>query len=125
MDLITDYNNNVCNQHINPEFANRSTREFRSAVLAAAAWLAAAGGAAARRRRAAASAATATSSTRRGTPDGGEAGHQTRHFLINTVRRSGAVRRLPPGGGQVRREPDNYAGYSNHRPDLRTSRRPC
>ena len=45
----------------------------------------------------------------------GEAGHQTRHFLINNALYD-AFRRAY--GGQVRREPDNYLGYSDHRPDL-------
>ena len=78
-----------------PKFANRSTRGFRSAVLAAAAWLAAAGGAAARRRRAAASAATATSSTRRGAarrrggrPPDAALPHQQRAALYDAFRRA-------------------------------------
>ena len=45
----------------------------------------------------------------------GEAGHATRHFLINTSIYD-ALRRVY--GGQLRREPDNYHGYSDHRPDL-------
>ena len=45
----------------------------------------------------------------------GESGHQTRHFLINNALFD-ALRRVY--GGQVRREPDNYQGYSDHRPDL-------
>ena len=45
----------------------------------------------------------------------GESGHQTRHFLINNALFD-AMRRVY--GGQVRREPDNYQGYSDHRPDL-------
>ena len=43
------------------------------------------------------------------------AGHATRHFLINTSIYD-ALRRVY--GGQLRREPDNYHGYSDHRPDL-------
>ena len=45
----------------------------------------------------------------------GEAGHATRHFMINNAIYD-ALRRVY--GGQVRREPDNYRGYSDHRPDL-------
>ena len=45
----------------------------------------------------------------------GEAGHATRHFMINNSIYD-ALRRVY--GGQVRREPDNYRGYSDHRPDL-------
>ena len=45
----------------------------------------------------------------------GEAGHATRHFLINTSIYD-ALRRVY--GGQLLREPDNYHGYSDHRPDL-------
>ena len=45
----------------------------------------------------------------------GESGHQTRHFLINKAVFD-ALRRVY--GGQARREPDNYYGYSNHRPDI-------
>ena len=45
----------------------------------------------------------------------GESGHQTRHFLINKAIYD-ALRRVY--GGQARREPDNYYGYSNHRPDI-------
>eukprot|EP00964_Phaeocystis_antarctica_P029802 scaffold16809_cov77-Phaeocystis_antarctica.AAC.1 len=45
----------------------------------------------------------------------GEAGHQTRHFLINHALYD-AFRQAY--GGQVRREPDNCMGYSDHRPDL-------
>lgn len=45
----------------------------------------------------------------------GDGGHATRHFLINTSIYD-ALRRVY--GGQLRREPDNYHGYSDHRPDL-------
>ena len=45
----------------------------------------------------------------------GEGGHQTRHFLVSLAIYD-ALRRVY--GGQVRREPDNYFGYSDHRPDL-------
>ena len=40
---------------------------------------------------------------------------QTPHFLINNALYD-AFHRVY--GGQVRREPDNYSGYSDHRPDL-------
>ena len=42
-------------------------------------------------------------------------GHQTRHFVINNAL-YGVLRRVY--GGQVTREPANYAGYSDHRPDM-------
>ena len=45
----------------------------------------------------------------------GESGHQTRHFLVNRAIFD-ALRRVY--GGQARREPDNYYGYSDHRPDI-------
>ena len=45
----------------------------------------------------------------------GESGHQTRHFLANHSIYD-ALRRVY--GGQARREPDNYIGYSDHRPDI-------
>ena len=45
----------------------------------------------------------------------GESGHQTRHFLTNRAVFD-ALRRVY--GGQARREPDNYYGYSDHRPDI-------
>lgn len=45
----------------------------------------------------------------------GEAGHATRHFLINNALYD-LFRRAY--GGQVRREPSDYRGYSDHRPDL-------
>ena len=45
----------------------------------------------------------------------GESGHQTRHFLANHSIYD-ALRRV--FGGQARREPDNYIGYSDHRPDI-------
>ena len=47
--------------------------------------------------------------------DDGEGGHQTRHFLVS-VAIYDALRRVY--GGQAKREPDNYFGYSDHRPDL-------
>ena len=43
------------------------------------------------------------------------AGHATRHFLINNALYD-LFRRAY--GGQVRREPSDYRGYSDHRPDL-------
>jgi hypothetical protein len=46
----------------------------------------------------------------------GEGGHQTRHFLVNRAIYD-ALRRVY--GGQARREPDDYYGYSDHRPDVR------
>ena len=45
----------------------------------------------------------------------GESGHQTRHFLTNRMIFD-ALRRVY--GGQARREPDDYYGYSDHRPDI-------
>ena len=45
----------------------------------------------------------------------GSGGHQTRHFMINNAL-YGVLRRVY--GGQVAREPANYAGYSDHRPDM-------
>ena len=45
----------------------------------------------------------------------GLAGHGTRHFLILHALHD-AFRRVY--GGQVRREPMDYRGYSDHRPDL-------
>ena len=42
-------------------------------------------------------------------------GHATRHFLILQALHD-ALRRVY--GGQVQREPSNYSGYSDHRPDL-------
>ena len=45
----------------------------------------------------------------------GESGHQTRHFLSNRAIYD-SLRRVY--GGQARREPDDYYGYSDHRPDI-------
>ena len=45
----------------------------------------------------------------------GEGGHQTRHFLTNRAIYD-ALRRVY--GGQARREPGDYYGYSDHRPDI-------
>ena len=45
----------------------------------------------------------------------GEAGHQTRHFLLLNELFS-ALRGV--WGGQVQREPAEYASYSDHRPDV-------
>ena len=45
----------------------------------------------------------------------GEGGHQTRHFLTNRAIYD-ALRRVY--GGQARREPGDYYGYSDHRPDV-------
>ena len=45
----------------------------------------------------------------------GESGHQTRHFLTNRAVFD-ALRRVY--GGQARREPADYQGWSDYRPDL-------
>ena len=45
----------------------------------------------------------------------GEAGHQTRHFIINRAVFD-VLRRVY--GGQARREPADYQGWSDYRPDI-------